>query len=69
MVMAQIYVECGEYEKALDELDYLLSLETIFTVNELKMRSQWDPLRDHPRYQELLEKYPYPPPTGISSIN
>jgi hypothetical protein len=69
MVMAQIYIDCGEYDAAFDELDYLLSLETYFTVNSLKLDRRWDDLRDLPRYQELLKKYPYNPETAVSSLN
>ena len=69
MVMAQIYIECREYDQAFDELDYLLSLETWFTINNLKVEREWDDLRDLPRYQELLEKYPYNPKQILSSAN
>ena len=57
MVMARIYVNCGSYDKAIDELDHLLSLEGEHTVNNLKLWCCVDPLRDHPRFQALLEKY------------
>lgn len=57
MVMAIIYINCGEYDKALDELEDLLARETPYTVNDLKMNEKLRPLRGLPRFQHLLEKY------------
>ena len=57
MVMAQIYTNCGEYDKALDELEDLLSLETGFTINSLKFENWTRPLRELPRYKELEKEY------------
>lgn len=57
MVMAAIYMKCGEYDKALDELEQLLAQQTPYTVNDLKLNERLKPLRKLPRYQELLEKY------------
>jgi len=57
MVMAIIYIKCGQYDKALDELEELLAQQTPFTVNDLKLNEKLRPLRKLPRYQSLLEKY------------
>lgn len=57
MVMARIYVNCGSYDEAIDELDYLLSLEIGFSTSDLKLQRWVNPLRDRPRFQALLEKY------------
>ena len=57
MVMAIIYVECGEYDKALDELDELLAQQTPYTVNDFKLNMELEPLRKLPRYQEMMRKY------------
>ncbi len=57
MVMATIYVECGEFDKALDELETLLSQQTGFTVNDFKLNPELEPLRKLPRYQEMMKKY------------
>jgi hypothetical protein len=57
MVMASIYVECGEYDKAIDELEVLLSEQTPFTVNDFKLNPDLEPLRKLPRYQEMIKKY------------
>lgn len=57
MVMAIIYVKCGEYDKALDELDELLAEQTPYTINDFKLNPELEPLRKLPRYQEMIRKY------------
>jgi hypothetical protein len=57
MVMAIIYVKCGEYDKALDELDELLAQQTPYTVNDFKQNPELEPLRKLKRYQEMMHKY------------
>jgi len=57
MVMAIIYVKCGDYDKALDELEELLLQQTNYTVNDFKLNMELEPLRKLPRYQKLVEKY------------
>ena len=53
--LAVIYATVGETEKALDTIEMLLSLPSSVTGNELKFNPDWDPLRDHPRFQEIIE--------------
>lgn len=60
MVMASIYVECGEYDKAMDQLEVLLSEQTPFTVNDFKLNPDLEPLRKLPRYQEMIRKFAFP---------
>lgn len=57
MGMARIYVNCGNYDEAFDELDYLFSIEADWTVNDLQFFSWVDPLRELPRFKEMIEKY------------
>lgn len=57
MVMAVIYTMAGEYDNALDELEYLLSIQSYFTVHTIDFSPELEPLHDHPRYQALLQKY------------
>jgi hypothetical protein len=57
MVMATIYTMAGEYDEAIAELDYLLSIPSWFSINQLKLDPFYDPLRDQPGYQKLLDKY------------
>jgi serine/threonine protein kinase/tetratricopeptide (TPR) repeat protein len=55
--LARIYVLVGEYEMAIDELEYLLSIPaSAIRVPLLRIDPMWDPLRDHPRFQKLLEQ-------------
>jgi tetratricopeptide (TPR) repeat protein len=55
--MAIVYTRVSEFDSAIDQLEYLMSIPDITTVGELRNHPTWDPLRDHPRYQALLEKY------------
>jgi len=57
MDMARIYSNCGDYDKAMNELEFVLSQETYVTVNTLKFEHWIDPFRDSPRYKELMTKY------------
>jgi len=47
----------GNHDLGLDQIEYLLSVPSMFLVPLLKLDPRWDPLRDHPRFQALLEKY------------
>ena len=57
MVMAEIYTHCGRYDDALDELEYLLSLETDYTANDVRLNPTFDRIRHLPRYRELMNRY------------
>jgi len=57
MDLARIYIMVGEYDAGLDQLEYLLSIPSLVSVPLLKIDPRWDPLRDLPRFQRLLEKY------------
>jgi len=55
---AEILVRVGEYEEALDKIEYLLSIPNLnLSVATLQNDPKWKPLHDHPRYKQLLEKY------------
>jgi serine/threonine-protein kinase len=54
---AQILAQAGEAEAALDEIERLLAEPSWVSVHKLRLDPLWDPIRDHPRFQELLEKY------------
>jgi TolB-like protein/Tfp pilus assembly protein PilF len=55
--LARIYTMVGEYDKAIDELEQILAVPNVLSVPALKMHPEWDPLRGHPRFQALIEKY------------
>lgn len=52
--ITKVYVVAGEYEKAIDHLEYLLSVPSAVTVPLLKIDPVWDPLREHPRFKKLV---------------
>jgi TolB-like protein/tRNA A-37 threonylcarbamoyl transferase component Bud32/Flp pilus assembly protein TadD len=60
--LAGIYVIVGEFESAMDKLDYLMSIPagSDVSVNSLKKDPRWDPLREQPRFKQLIEKYSKP---------
>jgi len=60
--LALIYTRVGEKELAIPLITRLLktpgavdSIDYSITVNDLKYRWEWDPLRSDPRFQKLLE--------------
>jgi len=55
--LAQVYVMVGEYDKAFDQIEYLLSIPGELSVALLKIDPVWAPLRDLPRFQKLVQKY------------
>jgi len=55
--LAKIYSRVGEADKALDLIEELLSIPSFLSVGLLRLDPVWDPLRDHPRFQALLEEY------------
>ena len=52
--LAQIYTMVGEYNLAMEQIERLLSLPYYFTAKTLEVMPAWAPLKDHPRYQELI---------------
>jgi TolB-like protein len=55
--LAKIYSRVGQHDNALDLIEELLSIPSDLSVGLLRLDPVWDPLRDHPRFQALLEKY------------
>ena len=53
----RFYETSGRRDEALDVLEKLLSVPSLMTVQRLGLEPTWDPLRYHPRFQALLEKY------------
>jgi serine/threonine-protein kinase len=58
--LALIYTMVEEYDAALDELEYLLSTPSNFSIHLLQLNPRWKPLWKHPRFQELVERYETP---------
>ncbi len=55
--LAQIYAWTGEKDQALQLLDHSLNTPNGVTVPILKLDPVWDPLRNDPRFQALIDKY------------
>ena len=55
--MAKISTLVGDHDAAIDQLAYLLSILSEMTVHRLRLDPTWDPLREQPRFRELLTKY------------
>jgi hypothetical protein len=55
--LAQIYAWVGEKDQALHLLDHSLQTPNGITVPMLKLDPMWDPLRNDPRFQALIDKY------------
>src|SRR5438128_3180569 len=58
--LAEIYAWVGEHEEALRLIDHLLQIPSGMTVHLLKLDPVWDPLRNDPRFQALIDKYARP---------
>jgi serine/threonine-protein kinase len=55
--LARIYAMIGEYDSAIDQLEILLSMPSDLSLRLLHIDPCWDPLRELPRYRQLLGKY------------
>lgn len=53
--LAQVYTWTGDHDRALDELQTLLGMPGYISYGYLKTDPAWQPLRNHPRFQQLLE--------------
>jgi tetratricopeptide (TPR) repeat protein len=54
---AQVHAILGDNDRAIEILDGLLNRPSYLTVQGLRVNPVWDPLRNDPRFQALLEKY------------
>ncbi len=55
---AQTFVELGEVENAVADLEALLNFPSPVTAHTIRSRVTWEPIREHPAFQALLKKYP-----------
>jgi len=53
--LAKIYVMVGEFDAAIDQLEFLLSRPGEMSIPLLRLDPAWDPLRDHRRFKKLVE--------------
>jgi TolB-like protein/tRNA A-37 threonylcarbamoyl transferase component Bud32/Flp pilus assembly protein TadD len=54
--VAAIQVRVGEYDAALAVLDQLLTTASALSIEQLRLGPHWDPLRDDPRFEALLNR-------------
>jgi tetratricopeptide (TPR) repeat protein len=55
--LARIYTMVGEYEKALEVIDQLLSMPSLMSVNLVKKEPVWEPLWELPDFKKLIEEH------------
>src|SRR6184192_4123825 len=55
--VAEVYAILGDKERAIEILDGLLNRPSSITLQVLNLNPIWDPLRNDPRFQALIEKY------------
>jgi TolB-like protein/Tfp pilus assembly protein PilF len=55
--VAEVHAILGDNDRAIEILDGLLSRPSAVTVQGLKINPIWDPLRNDPRFQALLNKH------------
>ncbi len=55
--LAWTYRFLGEYDAAIDQLEAELSIPALISVQVLRLDPGWDPVRDNPRFQRLLDTH------------
>jgi TolB-like protein/tRNA A-37 threonylcarbamoyl transferase component Bud32/Tfp pilus assembly protein PilF len=55
MRLAEIYVKCGKYDAAIDQIETLLSVPSAMSAGLLRADPIWDPIRSNPRFRRLVE--------------
>lgn len=55
--LATVYTDVGEYDKAVGQLDTLLSIPSQNSVTWLKIAPEYTALHDHPGFKALIEKH------------
>jgi TolB-like protein/Flp pilus assembly protein TadD len=56
--LALVQTMVGDHDGALRQLDRLLCMPSLMSWAWLEADPRWDPLREHPGYQDLLSRYP-----------
>jgi tetratricopeptide (TPR) repeat protein len=55
--LAKIYVRVGEYNKCLEQLEYLLKNPSDISVKLLQIDPVWKPLYENPEFKKLIKNY------------
>ncbi len=54
--LAETYTIVGDYDAAIDKLEYLLEIPAGVHIGELKVNPVWTPLHTYPGFEKLLKK-------------
>ncbi|MCH7819454.1 MAG: hypothetical protein IIB40_07820 [Candidatus Marinimicrobia bacterium] len=54
--MAEIYTLTGDYEKAIDELEYLLSIPAPISESSIRYNTIFLPLKNNTRFQKIINR-------------
>ena len=57
MVMANVQLNAGNTESALDYLEQVLSIPSYYSTAWVELDPLWAPARDHPKYKEIIARY------------
>ena len=57
IMAAQTFAQVGESDRALALIDHLLTNPSALSVPTLRLDPMWDPLRNDPRFEQLLVKH------------
>jgi serine/threonine-protein kinase len=58
--LAKIYMLAGKEELALDQIEYLQTIPSDYTMKSYRLEPIWRPLWDHPRFIELEREHEVP---------
>jgi len=56
MVMAEIYTLTGDYDQAINELEYLLSIPAPISASSIRNNTIFQPLMKIARFQKILNQ-------------
>jgi hypothetical protein len=54
VTLAEIYIMVGEHDRAIERIEYLLSIPSLMSRPLLEADPLYDPLRAYARFQRLL---------------
>ena len=55
--LARIYVMTYEYDEALKQIEFLLSVPSDLSIKWLQLDPVWSPLKNHSEYKRIMETY------------
>ena len=52
--MAEIYTLTGDHDKAIDELEYLLTIPALISESSIRNNTIFQPLKNNSRFQKII---------------